>query len=113
MRLATLILPTTGNDGTDHTDTHAALRLTLIDAFGGFTVMTGDGGWRDDSGRVYLDPVAVYSVAMSETGENETRLESIARLYGHLAGQQCVLVAHASGAVAFVDSSVNVMGSVA
>ena len=29
MRLATLILPTTGNDGTDHTDTHAALRLML------------------------------------------------------------------------------------
>lgn len=44
MRLATLILPTTGNDGTDHTDTHAALRLILIDAFGGFTVTTGDGG---------------------------------------------------------------------
>ena len=50
---------------------------------------------------------------MSETGENETRLESIARLYGHLAGQQCVLVAHASGVVSFVDSSVNVMESVA
>ena len=105
MRIAYLILPTCNNDGVDQTDSHAALQLSLIDYFGGFTMSCGKGGWRDEStSRVYLDDVATYAIAMAETGENESKLESFARFYGHLMGQVCVMVAHARGDVVFVDS---------
>lgn len=105
MKLATLILPPVNNVGIDQTDTHAALQLVLIDTFGGFTVITGNGGWKDDNtGRVFVEAVAVYSIAMDDTAENARKLESIARFYGHVAGQICVMVTHASGVVAFVDS---------
>lgn len=107
MRLATLILPTVNNNGVDQTDTHAALQLTLIDTFGGFTVTSGKGGWKDDSGKLYCDPVAVYSIAMAATADNARRLESIALMYGHLASQICVMVTHADGAVQFVDLTVH------
>ena len=108
MRLATLILPTMNNAGVDQTDTHIALQSQLIAEFGGFTVAHGNGGWRDDStGKVMCDPVAVYSIAMDQNDANDAgALESIARFYGHMAGQVCVMVTHASGEVVFIDSTV-------
>src|ERR1700757_3209697 len=107
MRCAYLILPTTSNDEVDQTDTHAALQSALCDYFGGFTMTQGKGGWRNPANaRVYMDSVATYAIAMTESGDNESRLESIARFYGHMAGQVCVMLAHASGRVVFVDSNV-------
>lgn len=99
MRLATLILPTVNNDGVDQTDTHAALQSVLCDRFGGFTVTHGKGGWLD-SGKLYHDPVAVYSIAMED--DRRADLESIARFYGHMAGQKSVMVTHSDGEVAFL-----------
>lgn len=101
MKLATLILPTVNNDGVDQTDTHCALQAVLCETFGGFTRTMGDGGWVSDTGKLYLDPVAVYSIAMC--GSDREKLESIALFYGHMAGQLSVMVTHADGAVVFVD----------
>lgn len=112
MRNAYLVLPTSDNDG-EQTDSHAALQLVLADSFGGFTVTYGKGAWRDDStSRAVYDSVAVYAIAMSDISENETKLESIARFYGHMTGQTCVMVTHARGDVVFVDSSANILESV-
>lgn len=111
MKLATLVLPITNNSGEDQSDTHLALRATLCDVFGGYTVTTGNGGW-SDKGKVFNDPVAVYSIAMEMNGENFVALESIARFYGHMAGQICVMVVHCNGDVAFCDSSVPTPASI-
>jgi hypothetical protein len=106
MKLASLILPVRDNDGADQTDTHFALRATLVDTFGGYTVASATGAWRDDTGRVHHDESCVYSIAMDATPDNRVKLESIARFYGHMAGQICVMVTHAAGDVAIVTSRV-------
>lgn len=103
MRTATLILPTVNNDGVDQTDTHQALQFVLCETFGGFTRTMGNGGWKSDTGKLYLDPVAVYGIAMEDSAECRAKLESIALFYGHMAGQLAVMVTHAGGDVAFLD----------
>jgi hypothetical protein len=102
VKLATMILPTHDNNGVDMTDNHCALRLVLLDNFDGFTVAPVCGAWRDSSGNVCHDDSASYSIAMDDTAENRAKLETIARFYGHLCGQVCVMVTHAGGDVAFV-----------
>ena len=103
MRIATFPLPTANNDGVDQTDTHCALQAVLCDTFGGFTRTIGDGGWRSDTGKLYVDPVAIYSIATEDSAIDRARLESIALFYGHLAGQLAVMVTHANGEVVFID----------
>lgn len=112
MKLAQIILPTIGNDGSDLTDCHVALRSTLADSFGGYTATSGQGGWTD-SGKLYQDPVTVYAVAMDDTAENRAKLESVALFYGHMATQHCVMVTHASGEVAFVECRATVTEGIA
>lgn len=102
MKLATLILPTVNNAGEDQSDTHATLQSALCAEFGGFTRTMGEGGWNGPVG-VYIDPVAVYSVAMDDSAANRGKLESIALFYGDLAGQLAVMVTHANGEVVFLD----------
>jgi hypothetical protein len=104
MRLASLILPTLDNDGRDTTDAHLGLRAVLIDTFGGFTATCVDGGWRDAAtGKTHLDSSVRYEIAMEISDANRATLESIARFYGHMARQICVLVCHADGDVTFPD----------
>lgn len=102
MRLATLILPTVNNDGVDQSDTHATLQHALCAAFGGYTRTMGEGGWKGPD-RLYIDPVAVYGIAMDDTANNRSELESIAQYYGNLADQISVMVVHAAGDVAFLE----------
>lgn len=105
MHLATLILPTVNNDGVDQTDTLLAMQSVLCDTFGGFTCTIGEGGWKSDRGSFYRYPVAIYSIAMPDDSESRAKFDSIARFYGHMAGQICVMVTHANGKVVFHDLS--------
>lgn len=103
MKLATLILPNVDNDGVDHADTHAALRASLCDVFGGYTAIASHGGWRAASGKVVHEAGTLYSVAMDDTPYNVGQWRGIARFYGHAMAQESVFIVHASGAVEFVD----------
>lgn len=103
MKLASLIMPIRDNAGVDASDVHRALQLVLVDSFGGFTVTPAQGAWRDDTGRVIFDESRAYSIAMDDTDSNRAKMESIARFYGHMAGQICVMVTHADGDVVMVD----------
>lgn len=103
MRLASFPLPTVNNDGVDQSETHAALQLALCADFGGFTCTLGQGGWIADTGKIYVDPVAVYTIAMEDSYVARAKLESIALFYGDIAGQIAVMVTHANGEVAFLD----------
>ena len=112
MRCAYLVLPTVNNAGVDQTDTHAALQSVLIDTWGGFTMSIGSGGWRAPSNQIYLDPIAIYAVTMDDSAANDSKLDSAAKFYGHLAGQHCVMVIHASGEAAFLNLPQNVQSHV-
>ncbi len=110
MRIATLILPTHDNDGNDLRDIHAALQSQACDTFGGFTVDRVYGGWRDPrTSRVMHDNSVRYSFAVDDTAEDRARLESVARFYGHMAGQLSVMVTHANGDVVFLVPSESVL----
>ena len=115
MRIASLILPTHDNDGVELNDFHHALKLCLIDSFGGFSALAVSGGWRDDStGQVYIEPSVRYDIAMEDSADNSAKLESIARFYGHATRQNSVMIVHASGVADFVSPSVSIrhLGSV-
>jgi len=63
-----------------------------IDNFGGCTVVKGDGHWKNDSGKLYSEPVKVVSVYCSN--ENYVLdLKNIARRYKQAAKQEAVLIA--------------------
>ena len=102
MRIATLVLPTHDNRGESVADVHAALRADIAKSFGGFTTYTGSGAWRNDSGVLVFDPVAVYLIAMDDTATNRDTLESLARFHGRAASQDCVFIVHVCGTVRIV-----------
>jgi predicted cupin superfamily sugar epimerase len=98
MRLAIFNLPLSDNSGNALNDVHAALQADIVDTFGGFTLTHGHGGWRDDAtGKVFCEPVAVYSIAMNATPNNARRLRSLAIWHGRIADQLAVYLVHANG----------------
>lgn len=69
---------------------HDALRLRLIEVFGGYTCTSGTGGWMD--GVPTTESVAVYDVAHDDTIELRTALSDIAVEFGDKLGQKAVYV---------------------
>lgn len=63
-----------------------------IDAFGGCTVVKGDGHWKNDNGKLYSEPVKVVSV-YSGKQQDIVDLQHIARQYKQAAKQEAVLMA--------------------
>lgn len=102
MREARIILPNVDNHGADLTDCHCALRATLVDTWGGCTALPAQGYWRNGQA-VIAEPVTVYIVAMGDSEADRAKLESVARFYGHMSGQACVYISHASGNVLLVE----------
>lgn len=77
MREARLILPENDNTGAPLKAVHEALQDRLCEAFGGFTLSFGRGGWKNDAGLLFREPVMIYNIAM-ETADSQT-LRFIAR----------------------------------
>jgi hypothetical protein len=92
MKLSSFILPQTSNNGESLLDIHSTLRAQLCDTFGGFTATETQGGWRDSLGKVYVDRGWRYEVCLAPA--DSAKLDSIARFYGHMAGQLSVYVCH-------------------
>ena len=106
MRLSTIILPLCDNSGNALPDVHAALQGSLCDIFKGFTATPCKGGWIDpETGARYFDDSLSYAIACEDSAEVRSKVESIARLYGHLADQLAVFVTHCNGEVVFVNSA--------
>jgi predicted cupin superfamily sugar epimerase len=104
MRVAIFNLPLADNSGNALNDVHAALQADIVDAFGGFTLTHGQGGWRDDvTGKVFCEPVAIYQIAMDATPDNARRLRSLAIWHGRVADQLAVYLVHADGVAEFVN----------
>ena len=67
MRQATVILPQVGNGQSANVEAsaraHSAFRAALIALFGGVTMTTGVGWWRDPAGGCVAETVNIYTVA--------------------------------------------------
>lgn len=102
-REARLILPTHDNAGLPLTAAHTALRDELCDLFGGFTLQDKTGGFKSSTGRVVVEPVTDYTIAMEPSAVNADTLRAIAKRYAWLCRQESVYVCLPTGDVEFVE----------
>lgn len=100
MREARIVMPEVQAVGSKP---HDALRAALCEAFGGFTMTYGVGGWVDDTGAVIRDNVCIYDVAMERTLANYGRLRALACEAGRALGQRSVYLRYPSGSTAIIS----------
>jgi hypothetical protein len=100
MKLAKIILPERDNNNETLVWQHQALKDQLIANFGGYTATKGHGGWDAGRGRVAVEPVWVYDVAMERAAT--PTLRSIAQTLAADAKQDCVMIVTPNGDVEFV-----------
>lgn len=89
MILASFNLPTVDNNGASLAHLHEAFAGLLVDRFGGATISDGAGLWRHN-GKLYREPVKVYSVAIDREAQGAFR--DIAIEAGREAGQLAVFL---------------------
>ncbi len=104
IREAQFILPAIDGD-----NPHIGLQNELTEKFGGFTIQTADGAWRDDNGKVHWDHNYLYTVAADwdNIPEDELspliELEFIARRYGSKFDQLSIYFKGPDGVVEFLS----------
>lgn len=103
MREARMILPRKDNNGGSLTMVHAGLKRAICEAFGGFTALSVEGGWKDDSGNLYVEEGVAYDIACETSEENENKLLTLAAKAAKDARQICVYLRLPSGEVRFVE----------
>jgi hypothetical protein len=84
IREARIILPVLDNEGQSVAAAHKHLRELLAKRFGGFTAISGHGGWVDTGGELVAEDVTIYDVAVDD--ENAEKLggyedQNLARSY--------------------------------
>lgn len=108
MKEARIILPAYERDGTPVGKGIAGqLSTKLIDAFGGYTLTVGVGGYRMADGSIKQEPVEVFDVAMPSGDDDGSlhqgqNLTEIAVWLCNVANQECVYLRYPSGLVVFV-----------
>ena len=109
-----LILPMQGNHGENLTAVLTSLQARLADAFGGATITSGLGLWRDpDTGTVQTEDIADFRIAAPDTVENNAVLRDIAYSYGKAAGQKQVYVKTFDGSVHFLPTELEAQSQAA
>lgn len=99
---AKIILPLEGNNGENIGRAHNYLRASLVANFGGVTVFSGIGHWRDETGETINEVVCAYVTAMKSTQGNNRKLRKLAIVAGREAGQKAVYVRYADGRVSII-----------
>lgn len=90
------------NQGKDLSGLNNLTLQTIARAFGGFTVTEARGGWINNEGKLYDEPVLRVLIACENTPENSGKLKQIALNYKAEAGQEAVYIKAFDGAVLFV-----------
>lgn len=103
MREALLVMPAQDNQGQSLNPLLNDLAGTLVESFGGFTVIDAQGGWSGPNGRPYIEPIHVFTIAMAPDEKNNARLRQIADTFGRAARQLSVYVRFADGTVEILD----------
>jgi hypothetical protein len=104
MREAKIILPKADNDGRKLDSLHNLLSRTLAAVFGGFTKATVYGGWFDE-GKYFEDESWEYRIAMDNTPENVSKVETLAYDLCEKARQYAIYVVYPSGDVSILNPS--------
>lgn len=103
MREASFIIPTVDKEGF-LSDSHVIDACgALVDAFGGVTKTYGTGYWRDDSGNLIKEPVAILTVAWE--GEKDITFGAIAAKCAADLDQDALYIKWPSGNVDILSRS--------
>ena len=105
LRPAKIILPVQDNGGYFLDFAHFKLRSDLAKIWGGCTVTIGQGCWVNEHGKVFDEPVKIYTVAMPVSQSARTTLRNIAIELAAKCGQEAIYVEHADGTVEFVTAA--------
>lgn len=98
-------LPVIGNNGENIVTQIMAIESQIMDTFGGLTMQTARGMWRDpQDGKVYAEQVQRYAVAAVWDATAITKLHDIAMLAAVSMQQVCIYMA-TPGGVEFVGPS--------
>lgn len=76
--------------------------MIVAKTFGGFTVTEGRGGWVNESGRLFDEPILRVTIACENTPENSGKLKQIAINYKEAASQEAVYIRGYNNQVTFV-----------
>lgn len=105
-RLATLTLPGLDNNRQSLAFVHDALRIELLNHFGGYTAVPCVGAWRDANGRTFRDENIRYEVACDVVSNYDYRqLVQLARSYGGLGRQDAIFLTDPNGNVEIITLS--------
>lgn len=109
MKLAKIVLPHLDNQQQGLLRQHVELRHALVERWGGYTSYVGEGGWKNDAGKVLTEGVTIYEIAMPLA--DVVRLRILASEVARDARQDCVMMVTPNGDVEFVkprlDSTVD------
>ena len=78
--------------------------LVIDDRFGGSTVTEGSGSWKDDTGKLVIEPVYVITIACTDSLVTMESLDAIADNIGRLGKQDCVYIRYPNGRVYLRDT---------
>lgn len=104
MREACIICPTYGNEGNSLEYPLDLLRQVIVKKHGGLTEIEGNGQWLDATGKLYSEPVHIFTIAMEHTSDNMQWLRDTAQWLRQAARQKCVYIRQPNGAVEFIDN---------
>lgn len=99
MKEARIILPIPFQNATAGINVQNA----LMEAFGGFTVYTGSGQWKAESGQPISEYVTIVDVAYEPSDENDAKLYDIAWKFREDAKQVEVYLRYGNGHVQMVS----------
>lgn len=102
MREGKIILPMEDNSHEPLDVVHGHLKRALCGTFGGVTVSYGEGSWIDQ-GRVWIEPVAIFTVAAEDTALNNAALHKFAAAHGEMARQLAVYSCGFDGRVSIAN----------
>ena len=103
---ALIIVPKKNNSGASIRKVRDTAIEAIIAAFGGCTVTEGRGYWKDDTGKLYAEPVWKLTTACEPGNENH---EDAIQLVGYsvltLGDQKSVYIRQADGRVQFLSAT--------
>lgn len=104
LRLATIILPTTDNNGMPFGPkrAHEWLRNAIMGKFGGVTMTDVKGMWRNDEGTTFVDDSIKYEFACPDLPSTIITINEFARQAGEFAGQEAMFVQYPNGDIAII-----------
>jgi hypothetical protein len=76
----------------------------IADTFGGYTVTTGFGKWKNGEGKLYSEDVRIVDVAYEPNWDNDAKLFDIASRFQQEAKQESVYIRYANGVVQLVTA---------